>query len=409
MSIKKFPYKGRIIQSGPDSTGKNTLYGYEASSTEADRIRNTYGEQYVSTATGKSVVFIGGYTNNDRNKPVFLPTSNDKAILQGISNYDLSNAINNDPNFYRQATGNQSNNTTPEDPNQPGTPGTSTPTDTPNQNATPKQQVLTYPSDIKGDQDRINFQACRINERGGNLINTPTYTPIGGTVVMAVQAPISDQNSVDWGPDSVNAIDAKIYEKSLELIKKGDFSKTIQGTAEEILKFGLGNTSIIQKFLAGQAANLNNVLARTDNVVLNPNLELLFQGPQLRPFSFQFKMSARNEFEAKQIKAIIRYFKQNMAVKRESNLFLKAPNVFTIRYVKDEENHPGINMISPDSSTKACALTNCSVDYTPLGTYMTYKDGTMVSYTLSLQFQELTPVYANDYDEGKAKTHPIGY
>ena len=136
----------------------------------------------------------------------------------------------------------------------------------------------------------------------------------------------------------------------------------IQGTAEEITKFGLGNTALIQKFLAGQAAGLNNVLARTDNVVLNPNLELLFQGPQLRPFSFQFKMSARSQEEAKEIKSIIKYFKYHMAVRKEQGLFLRAPHVFTIQYMKgDSENHPGINLISPSDTEKACALTNCSV------------------------------------------------
>jgi hypothetical protein len=212
---------------------------------------------------------------------------------------------------------------------------------------------------------------------------------------------------VDWGPDSVNAIDAKIYDKSLGLIQGQNPNEVFNATAKEILNFGLGNTALIQKFLAGQAASLNNVLARTDNVVLNPNLELLFQGPQLRPFSFQFKMSARSQDEAYEIKKIIKYFKYHMAVRKETGLFLRAPHVFTIRYLKREiENHPGINLISPTDDTKACALTNCSVDYTPLGSYATYEDGTMAAYTLSLQFQEITPIYDTDY---KDYPHEIGF
>jgi hypothetical protein len=269
---------------------------------------------------------------------------------------------------------------------------------------------LRYPKLMKTDQDKIKFQACKISRSSSSITSSPKYDPVDGPVFLAIQSPISDQNSVDWGPDSVSAIDAKIYDKSLELIQKGDFTKTIQGTAEEITKFGLGNTALIQKFLAGQAAGLNNVLARTDNVVLNPNLELLFQGPQLRPFSFQFKMSARSQPEADEIKAIIKYFKYHMAVRKETGLFLRAPHVFTIQYMKGEtENHPGINLISPSDTEKACALTNCSVDYTPLGSYATYEDGTMVAYTLSLQFQELTPIYDTDYAEGPAASHPIGY
>jgi len=30
---------------------------------------------------------------------------------------------------------------------------------------------------------------------------------------------------------------------------------------------------------------------------------------------------------------------------------------------------------------------------------MTYEDGTMVAYTISLSFQELTPIYDTDYDD----------
>ena len=116
-------------------------------------------------------------------------------------------------------------------------------------------------------------------------------------------------------------------------------------------------------------------------------------------------MSARSQTEADKIKKIIKYFKYHMAVRKEQGLFLRAPHVFTIQYCKgNKEGHPGINLISPTDDTKACALTNCSVDYTPLGSYATYEDGTMVAYTLSLQFQEITPIYDTDYDD-----HPIGY
>ena len=265
---------------------------------------------------------------------------------------------------------------------------------------------LRYPKLMKTDQDKIKFQACEISRSSSSITSSPKYDPVDdGPVVLAIQSPISDQNSVDWGPDSVNAIDAKIYDKSLGIIQGQNPNEVFNATAKEILGFGLGNTALIQKFLAGQAAGLNNVLARTDNVVLNPNLELLFQGPQLRPFSFQFKMSARSQEEAKEIKSIIKYFKYHMAVRKEQGLFLRAPHVFTIQYMKgDSENHPGINLISPSDTEKACALTNCSVDYTPLGTYATYEDGTMTAYTLSLQFQELTPIYDSDYTD-----HPIGY
>jgi hypothetical protein len=274
---------------------------------------------------------------------------------------------------------------------------------------------LTYPLNRKSTQDRIKFQAYKILPRTGqsqassgiNLdfrFGQRNYESVDGPVFLAIQAGISDQNSVDWGPDSVNAIESALYNASINLMqtdtgqelgnKVNDLAGQIQG---ELRRRG----GTFGRYLAGQAAGINNVLARTDNIVLNPNLELLFQGPQLRPFSFQFKMSAREKPEAEQVKKIIKYFKYHMATRQETTgLFLKAPNVFKIEYQYGTSTpHPGLNLI------KECALTNCSVDYTPLGTYATYEDGTMVAYTLSLQFQELEPVYDTNY----TKDQPIGY
>ena len=80
-----------------------------------------------------------------------------------------------------------------------------------------------------------------------------------------------------------------------------------------------------------------------------------------------------------------------------SNVFLKAPNIFKIRYQTFNTNgveieHPSINFI------KTCALTSCDVQYTPDGSYMTYGDGSMTSYQVSLNFGELNPIYDKDYD-----------
>ena len=269
---------------------------------------------------------------------------------------------------------------------------------------------LRYPKLMKTDQDKIKFQACKISRSSSSITSSPKYDPVDGPVVLAIQSPISDQNSVDWGPDSVNAIEAKVFDAARTAIRSDNLFPALESALKDAYRDVYDNQGRIQSLLAGAAAGLNNVLARTDNVVLNPNLELLFQGPQLRPFSFQFKMSARSQEEANEIKSIIKYFKYHMAVRKETGLFLRAPHVFTIRYLKGEiDNHPGINLISPTNDTKACALTNCSVDYTPLGSYATYEDGTMSAYTLSLQFQEITPIYDTDYAERPAASHPIGY
>ena len=354
-------------------------------------------------------------------------------LNEAIQNSVINAAVNTEPGLAQQLAAKLQNTAPPLNPDQPPNQGgnPSSPPPAPPAPTLPAPQpvdpvllevaggvgsFLKYPKLMKDDQDKIKFTACEIQQRQPTSSNDPlefsfgkpTYKPVDGAVFLAIQSPISDQNSVDWGPDSVNAIDAAIYNASSSFMNEGDLTNKAKGFLEKLYGTIQQQQPRIRSYLAGQAASINNILARTDNVVLNPNLELLFNGPQLRPFTFQFKMSARNQDEANEIKSIIKYFKYHMAAREEQGkLFLRAPHVFTIQYLKGNiSSQPGINVISPNDFQKACALTNCSVDYTPLGSYSTYTDGTMVAYTLSLQFQEITPIYASDYVN---YPHPIGF
>ena len=108
--------------------------------------------------------------------------------------------------------------------------------------------------------------------------------------------------------------------------------------------------------------------------VMNPNMELLFNGPQLRSFGFTFKLSPRTKEEAKNIQKIIFCFKQAMApVATEGNLFLKSPNTWRIRYYNREgAQHQYLNRF------KECAMMSSSVNYTPDGSYATYTDLSLI-------------------------------
>lgn len=146
-------------------------------------------------------------------------------------------------------------------------------------------------------------------------------------------------------------------------------------------------------------------MQRQFGAVINPNLELLFNSPDLRQFSFSFKLSPRSKTEAEIVRKIIRNFKQAMSVKRSASSFLlQTPHTFAISYIFKNENHPYLNKF------KECALTSCNVNYTPEATYMSFEDGAMVSYQLDLTFQELEPIYDDDYtDLDQNQDTQIGY
>jgi len=231
------------------------------------------------------------------------------------------------------------------------------------------------------------------------------------TVALPMQPGISESNSVGWGEDRLNALQiagANIAGDAIQdfgslNIGQGfkDFVSNIKQAAGTTLS-GMSESDIIAYF-AGQSVGAN-IFTRGTGQVLNPNLELLFTGPNLRTFNYSYRFTPRNEKESSTVKEIIRKFKKHMAPKRvEPNLFLKTPDVFKLKYIyANGDQHPFLNNI------KVCALTGFSVDYTPDNSYMTYGDGSMTSYQVNMQFNELDPIYQNDYDEGEG-TQGMGY
>jgi hypothetical protein len=228
-----------------------------------------------------------------------------------------------------------------------------------------------------------------------------------GTIALPIQSIISDQNLVDWQDDRLDFIKVAAADAGLEFMTTGGVRKSASYISAAIKK-ATGQTKdgqtpagrLVSTALLENALGAN-LRSRFSGEVMNPNLELLFTGPTLRTFNFSFFMSARSPEEATEIKKIINAFKKNMAPKTTESLFLKSPNIFEIKYMNGEGKvHKSLNQI------KICALQNCSVNYTPAGTYSTFgdTDNTMTAYSMTLQFGELDPIYDKDYD-----THPIGY
>ena len=218
---------------------------------------------------------------------------------------------------------------------------------------------------------------------------------------------LAEGNGVDWQDGTAGAIEGAAFRTAQAGIsaaaEEGNVIKNVattlmtQGSEEAQNLFqrsGISNNDIAA-FFAARAVGNNSLFTRATGKVLNPNLELLFNGPKLRKFSYNFRFTPREEREAREIKRIIKFFKKNMAPQRvPSKLFLKTPNVFKLKYIfKGGGQHPFLNKL------KMCALTNFNVQYAPDGSYMTYDDGSMTAYNVSMDFAELNPIYENDFDD----------
>lgn len=284
-----------------------------------------------------------------------------------------------------------------------------------------------FPNDIgnNSELDYVQFDQFKYKARDVNLLNFESLnltTKLKGCVFLPIQS-ASDTNSVSWNEDFVNPLQAAGAAFGLNLLKS-DISKYSEITGATFEKFASelesnGKSELIpafQMWAAGQAVGLNNLLTRASGAILNNNIELLFNSPQLRQFTFNYSLSPRDQEEANSVRGIIRFFKEGMVVQRTAtNLFLKTPNVFKIKYVQrtktgkkegksPREFHPSLNRFKG-----YCALSNFQTNYTPANTYMTFNDefSTMTSYTISMTFTELEPLYSDDYFKDNKNIIPI--
>ena len=242
------------------------------------------------------------------------------------------------------------------------------------------------PKDVKGSGENAKIT---FSERSSDIDNRSI-----GTVVLPIPGGISDGMNVSWNQENMDPIAIAKGQVVLNSIMEG--GKGLTDSVGDIANTLINNTGVkegVANLLAGAASGTGNqLLTRTTGSILNPNMELLFNGPQLRDFNFQFKLSPRSKDEAKEIIKIIRFFKQGMApIRSESRLFLKSPHTFKLQYLHGKTaDHKFLNKF------KECALQSCTMTYGEQQ-YSTYEDGMMSSYNMSLGFKELEPVFNDEY------------
>jgi hypothetical protein len=232
-------------------------------------------------------------------------------------------------------------------------------------------------------------------------------------ITLPIPNNISDSNSVTWGEDRLNPLQSAGANAIAGVANEG--VAAIGGAFDEIIsKVPDANTKkAITAALAaaGVGSSPEALISRATGQVLNPNLELLFQGVNLRSFPFSFDFAPRSYDEGQMVMKIIKAFKTSMLPRTNNGgasgagsskgILISAPYVFQLQYMKGAKEHPFLNKFKP------CALVDIQLNYTASGTYATYWDGTPVHMQMSLTFKELNPIYAEDYDN--LKGGGVGY
>jgi len=317
--------------------------------------------------------------------------------------------------------------------------------------STAPPETMRYPYDIDINQDHLTIKQYEykrklggellVNESGpgGNVRGSEYIKPFGkftGGVILPMPK-VSDSNGAEWGKSDLNVLgitaaglaggmlNATINPNNMlgqlrddvfgGVTTKGDNalanqqsliegllsqSGDITGEGDKtniVQETGIAGMSIAASKLAGVAGidiSADELLARSTGSILNPNAELLFQGPVLRDFGFKFLMVARSEAEAKMIRRIIRFFKIGAApIHLGGPALLRTPNVFQLEY------KAGNNSLNTVNKFNEMALRTVTVDYAPDGFWTAYQDSHPVAVVMSLQFSELKPIYQENHTD----------
>ena len=309
--------------------------------------------------------------------------------------------------------------------------------------------VYAYPLDIDLDQDhfkitKYKYVRANINQSKSARVKTvkDVYTNVAGDSVIgseidgSVILPMpkaTDANAAQWGGSDLTVTDLAALgtAKGLDEFSPARlFGRTSSGLKDdarrennEIRKQRAADgqsESFAGNFLAGgQATAAQSIskltgllganfdtdvfLARTGGRVLNPNAEMLFQGPVIRDFSFEFQMIARSKKEGEEIREIIRFFKLGMAPKFQNIAFLANPDVFKLEYRNSNGILKTVNRFNPGG----LALTALKTDYAPNGYWAAYTDSQPVALKLAMSFTELRPIYEGD--QSQTPDNSVGY
>lgn len=261
--------------------------------------------------------------------------------------------------------------------------------------------------------------ASNINEERGivsfnsyhSVYNGDNYKAVDGTVLLPMPESIETNYSNAWNEARLSYTGRMIVDAGVKLMESGISETELAARLQEVAAGG-GLTNLAAEVAAkaisalGQGNDLSNesILGGALGVIPNPNVELLFGLPQLRKFTFNYKLIAMSEKDANSIRKIISLFKRNMfvtlsveatgATPVNPNRYVGAPNLFDIKFMRGSEENAALFRI------KKCALESFTVNYSGSngGYNSVISDKNYIPFetNISMTFTENKILYAED-------------
>lgn len=263
--------------------------------------------------------------------------------------------------------------------------------------------TLRYPAELNtSDVDYVIFTPHKYQTNSTGAAGAATGSPV--ILYMPTSTP-TVSNTNNWGAKSfegpLGAITRDLAGESAGIIndigslddvgsgidsiknKLGDRMSDVPGAAKQL---GV-------KAVAGVAQmEPNQLLALSRGEIYNPNVELLYRGPEVRGFNFSYTFVPKSAGEAAMVNSIIKHFKVHHSPEAKDGMYV-VPDVFTVKYMYKGQINPNMNEF------KRAALTNIAVQANPgLPMHMSFDNGMPIVTQMSMSFTEVDVITRNDHN-----------
>lgn len=223
-------------------------------------------------------------------------------------------------------------------------------------------------------------------------------------VLLYMPEDIQTMYSQKWGGAAFGSVTAGLIQAAgtnVDLSAAVDStSGVIKSKAFDLLRQGINK-------VAGASVSENQFLGGVSGVILNPNTEMMYDGPELRTLDLTFKMVPTTSREAQEIKKICTTFKRASlpSFGGKTDFFggsssglgggnlLTIPKICTVKFMKGSAIHPYLPQY------KAMAIANIAINYTPDGSYTTYADGSPVATQLKISLKEMKNIFSDEIED----------
>jgi hypothetical protein len=231
------------------------------------------------------------------------------------------------------------------------------------------QAIALYMPETMNIQYNSNWESASLTEAGGKLL----FMGQAGKGLL----------------DNISGGDGTAMGAATATIKNIATDSTMQSFAAELLG-GAGT----QSGLLGN--NASDFLLQATGRALNPQLEVLFKGTDMRTFQFDFLFAPFDAEEASNVLEIIKTFKFHMAPEINTaamGRYFTPPSEFDIDFLHAGQVNPNVHQVG------TCVLTNLNVDYAPNG-WSTFQNGMPTHIRMTLQFMETEIITKKRIEEG---------